>query len=104
LREAAKSLNTNKTTLKEYIIKSKLYKDIYKLESTLSVSNYDSNYLNHPDSLKIEVVDLESNTVTSYTSIRATARALKIGHDSIAKYLKRNQKSPYKGRYKFKFI
>lgn len=52
LREAAKSLNTNKTTLKEYILKNMPYKGIYKLESNLSVSNYDSNYLNHPASKK----------------------------------------------------
>ena len=66
--------------------------------------SYDSNYLNHPSSKEIEVIDLELNTVTSYTSIRAAARALDIGFDSIAKYLKRNQKSPYKGRYVFKNV
>ncbi len=104
LTEAAKSLNTNKTTLKEYILNSKPFKDIYKLESNLSASNYDSNYLNHPNSKKIEVIDLELNTVTSYDSIRAAARVLGIGYDSIAKYLKRNQKSPYKGKYIFKNI
>lgn len=88
LREAAKSLNTNKTTLKEYILKNIPYKGIYKLESNLAVSKYDSNYLNHPASLrselyfiapmvsdlgrrtkKIEVIDLELNTVTNYISI-----------------------------------
>nr|YP_009262078.1 GIY-YIG endonuclease [Chrysoporthe deuterocubensis]AMX22153.1 GIY-YIG endonuclease [Chrysoporthe deuterocubensis] len=104
LREAAKSLNTNKTTLKEYILKSIPYKGIYKLESNLSVSSYDSNYLNHPASKKIEVIDLELNTTTIYTSIRAAARALDIGYDSIAKFLRRNQKSPYKGRYVFKNV
>lgn len=45
LREAAKSLNTNKTTLKEYILNCKPFKDIYMLDSNLSVSSYDSNYL-----------------------------------------------------------
>lgn len=104
LREAAKSLNTNKTTLKEYIFKNVPYKGIYKLESNLSVSNFDSNYLNHPASKKIEVIDLELNTVTNYTSIRAAARDLDIGYVSIATYLKRNQKSPYKGRYVFKNV
>ena len=104
LREAAKSLNTNKTTLKEYILNSKAYKGIYKLESALSASSFDSNYLNHPASKKIEVIDLELNTVTSYTSIRAAARDLEIGYNSIAMYLKRNQKSPYKGRYVFKNV
>jgi len=104
LTEAAKSLNTNKTVLKEYILKSKPYKGIYKLESNLSPSNYDSNYLNHPNSKKIEVIDLESNTVNYYDSIRAAGRALDIGYVSIATYLKRNQKSSYKGRYIFKNV
>lgn len=104
IREAAKDLGSNKTTLKKYILKSKPFKGIYKLESSVSESNYDSNYLNHPNSKKIEVIDLELNTVTIYTSIRAAGRALDIGHNSLSNYLKRNQKSPYKGRYVFKFV
>jgi hypothetical protein len=104
LTEAAKSLNTNKTTLKKYILNSKPYKAIYKLDSNLSASNFDSNYLNHPNSKKIEVIDLESKTVTCYDSIRAAGRALGIGYVSIATYLKRNQKSSYKGRYIFKNV
>jgi hypothetical protein len=104
LTEAAKSLNTNRNSLKEYILKSTIYKGIYKLESDLSVSSYDSNYINHPSSKKIEVIDLELKTTTSYASIRAAARELDIGYVSIATYLKRNQKSPYKGRYVFKYV
>lgn len=104
LTEAAKSLNTNKTVLKEYILKNLPYKGIYKLESNLSVSNYDSSYLNHPASKKIEIIDLQLNTVTKYNSIRAAARALDIGYLSIATYLKRIQKSPYKNRYIFKNV
>lgn len=104
LTAAAKSLNTNKTTLKEYIFKGLPYKGIYKLESNLSVSNYNSNYLNHPSSNKIEVIDLQLNTIANYNSIRAAARALDIGYSSITNFLKRNQKSPYKGRYMFKSV
>lgn len=103
IREAAKSLNVNRNTLMRYISQSRPYKGIYKLESSLSESSYDSNYLNHPRSIEIEVLDLELNTVTRYTSISAAGRALGIGHVSIATYLKRNQKSPYKGRYVFKY-
>jgi hypothetical protein len=68
------------------------------------VSSYDSNYINHPSSKKVEVIDLELKTITSYASIRAAARELDIGYVSIATYLKRNQKSPYKGRYVFKYV
>jgi len=102
LTDAAKSLNTNKTTLKKYILSSKPFKSIYKIESNLSISNYDSNYINHPNSIKIEVTDLELNTRSNYTSVHAAARALSIGHNTISNYLKRNQIRPYKGRYIFK--
>lgn len=104
LREAAKHLGTNKNTLKKYILNSIPYKGIYKLESNLTVSNYDSNYINHPNSVQIEVHDLELNTITSYTSIHATSRALGIGHNTISNFFRRNQTRPYKGRYIFKKV
>ena len=103
IREAAKGLNADRSTLKRYILNSKPYKGIYILECAVIESSYNSNYLNHPRSVEIEVMDLESNTVTRYTSISAASRALNIGFASIAIYLKRNQKSPYKGRYVFKY-
>ena len=104
LTDAAKNLNTNKTTLKKYILSSKPLKGIYKLESNLSISNYDSNYLNHPNSIEIEVTDLELNTLTNYTSIHSAARALSIGHNTISNFFKRNQTKPYKGRFIFKKV
>ena len=104
LRNAAESLNTNKTTLKKYILSSKPLNGIYKLESNLNISNFDSNYINHPSSIKIEVTDLELNTITSYTSIHSVARALGIGHNTISNFFKRNQTRPYKARYIFKKI
>jgi hypothetical protein len=104
IRDAATNLNVNRNTLMRYILESKPYKGIYKLESNLSVSSYNSNYLNHPRSTEIEVMDLELNTVTRYTSISAAGRALDIKYSGISVYLKRNQKSPYKGRYVFKKV
>ena len=104
LTEAAKSLNTNKTTLKKYILSSKPFKGIYKLESSLSISNFDSNYVNHPSSIKIEITDLELNTVTTYSSIHSASRALGIGHNTISNFFKRNQTRPYKTRYLFKKV
>lgn len=56
---AAQNLNTNNNTLQRYILNSKLFKEIFKLEANLSVSNFVSNYLNHPNSIEIEVTDLE---------------------------------------------
>jgi DNA-binding transcriptional regulator YhcF (GntR family) len=57
-----------------------------------------------PNSLQIEVTDLELNTKTTYPSIREAARALNINPGVIAKYFGRNQIKPVlriKKRYAF---
>lgn len=104
LTDAAKTLNTSRGTLKKYINDCSLFNGIYKLEADLVESNYDSNYLNHPNAIKIEVTDLELKTKTTYTSFRAASRALNINNFTISAYFKRNQMRPYKGRYVFKKI
>ena len=102
LTAAAKTLNTTRSTLQRHILNSKLFKGIYKLEADLSVSNFDSNYLNHSNSIKIEVTDLELKTVSSYNSILSAARVLGIRGTTISNFLIRNQTKPYKGRFIFK--
>ena len=52
-------------------------------------------------SLAIEVTDVKTNETTTYDSLSAAARALNINKSTIGKYLTRNQKKPYKGRYIF---
>jgi hypothetical protein len=52
-----------------------------------------------PNSLQIEVTDLELNTKTSYPSIRAAARALNISPQAIYQYFTNNQTKSIKGRY-----
>lgn len=105
ITDTAKKLNTSKSTITKYIKNSMpTFKNTYKLEANLPISNYDSNYINHPNAIKIEVTDLELKTITNYSSIHAVSRALKIGHNSIANYFKRNQMRPYKGRYILKKI
>jgi hypothetical protein len=54
-----------------------------------------------PNSLKIEVTDIELNTKTIYHSVGSAARALNIPPSSITKYFSQNQKKPYKKRYVF---
>ena len=56
---------------------------------------------NQPNSIKIEVLDLETNISTTYDSIRAAARALNCQESSIRQYFRNNQKKPYKKRYVF---
>ncbi len=63
-----------------------------------------SNGKNNPNSLKIQVTDLDLNTKTTYPSIREAARALNINPGVIAKYFGRNQIKPVlriKKRYAF---
>ena len=60
-----------------------------------------SNSKNQPNSIKIQVLDLETNTKTIYNSISAAAKALNILQQTISVYFKRNQTKPYKGRYVF---
>lgn len=57
---------------------------------------------NHPNAVTIEVTDLELNTKTEYTSLRAVSRDLNIQHNIISNYFKRSQIKPYKGRFIFK--
>jgi hypothetical protein len=56
---------------------------------------------NQPNSIKIEVTDLELNTKTIYNSMSAAARALNFDVRIISTYFKQNQKKPYKSRYIF---
>src|SRR3977135_2941142 len=46
---------------------------------------------NHPNSVKIEVTDLELKTKTTFGSIREAARALKIPQSRITKSFSQNQ-------------
>jgi len=61
--------------------------------------------LSMPNNIKIEVTDIKNNTTISYDSIRAAARALNLpNHNTIIKYIRRNQQKPYKGQYTFKKV
>jgi hypothetical protein len=62
-----------------------------------------SNGKNQPNSIKIEVTDLETNTKTIFNSISAAAKALNILQQTISVYFKRNQQKPIKGRYVFRY-
>lgn len=53
---------------------------------------------------KIEVVDVENNIITVYSSMGEAAKNLNILRIAIVQYFLRNQDKPYKGIYKFKKI
>ena len=55
-------------------------------------------------SQRIKVLDILTNESTIYDSMSAAASALGIKHFAISKYIRNNQKSPYKKRYIFKKV
>jgi hypothetical protein len=57
-----------------------------------------------PNSIKIEVVDLETNVSTIYNAIKAAARALDIDRRYIEHYIYLNQDKPVLGKYTFKLV
>jgi hypothetical protein len=64
------------------------------------------NSASQPNSIKIEVLDLETNVTTTYPTISAAARALNLQRASICTYFASNgyQKNPFKKRFLFKKI
>ena len=54
--------------------------------------------------IKIEVIDMETNTSTTYHAIRAAARALDIDKRYIEHYIYLKQDKPVLGRYTFKLV
>ena len=101
---ATKDLKVSKNTIRKYVLESKLYKDRYKFEASFKEISLDSNYPDHPRAKKIEVIDLKLKTVKEYLSISAAERDLGLPTANVSTYLKRNQKSPYKGRFIFRYI
>jgi hypothetical protein len=57
-----------------------------------------------PNCIKIEVIDLELNTKTTYDSISQAARATNCNHSSIRSHLQSKYQKPLKGRYVFRKI
>jgi hypothetical protein len=60
-----------------------------------------------PNSKKLEVLDLKTNTTTVYNSVNAAARDLNLHERRISEYFFRVENGstkPYKGRYVFRKI
>jgi len=53
---------------------------------------------------QLEVLDLETNDKTLYSSIREAARALNCRDTTIHHHIKSNSKYPYRGRYSFERV
>lgn len=70
---------------------------------SLSQKGHKGSY-NQPNSKKLMVTDLETNTSTYYDSINLAAKALKIGDSSILKNLNSLKGKPYKRRYVFRLL
>lgn len=53
---------------------------------------------------KIEVIDIETNEVTTYSSISLAGEALGVSQASISLYISRKRSNPYKKKYIFKLV
>lgn len=74
--------------------------------SLAKMGNTHSNSNSHPNSVKLEVIDLKENISTIFGSIGEAARALNIAQPVISSYLIRwpasqAKKKPYRGRFVF---
>jgi hypothetical protein len=49
--------------------------------------------------ISIEVLDIETNTKTIYSSIKEAAEFIGCRPDMISRYFTRNTQKPYRGRY-----
>jgi hypothetical protein len=67
--------------------------------SASQMGNTNSNSKNNPNSIKIQVTDIETNITTIYNSIGEAARAIGVQQGSISVYLAANRPGPYKRRY-----
>lgn len=52
----------------------------------------------------IEVISIDTNEVTRYSSVSSAAEALDISQASISTYINRKRTTPYRNKYLFKLI
>lgn len=115
IRAAARALAIDKRYLEHYIyLKQKepvLGKYTFKLV-TAKTENLNLGctralpvYIkNQKTSKKLEVINVNTNESTIYTSIGAAARELNLRQPAISLYLKQNRSKPFKGLYWFKLV
>ena len=84
--------------------KGKIHSEEHKAKISASMFGKNSGK-NQPNSVKIEVLDLETNEKTIFPSMTAAAKSLNISsHKTISFYFKNNQQKPYKARYIFRMV
>lgn len=107
IRAAARALGLDKRYIEHYIYlnqeKPVLGRYTFKLLNLKSESlNLDIKV--QKTSQKLEVINIDTNEITVYPSISATARALGYRQASISLYLKENRTNPFKGTHLFKLV
>lgn len=89
--------NQIKPLRKRYFLRKETENLRWKSEEAYTIPE---NIKSYTSSIKIEVLNLKANTLTTYSSIRETARRLNIAHSTVSKYIKSNKK--YLNQYIFK--
>lgn len=115
IRAAARALGIDRKYIENYIyLKQEVpvfERYTFKLlGATKDISSntkieFDKNSIRKQSSaLKLEVLDVETNVKTIYSSITSAAKDLSIRQPSISLYLKDKRTKPFKGKYIFKLI
>lgn len=104
IRKAEKFLAVNRGQINQYFNKNQVkpFKKRYiikKIDKVIVNKNFEI-IKGKCNSIKLEVLNLITNTKIIYSSIREAARALNIVHSTVHKYMKLNK--PYLNKYIFK--
>lgn len=111
IRAAARALDLDKRYIEHYIYlkqnKPVFGRYTFKLvnlneESTNLVKVNETRV--QKASMKVEVTNVDTKEITTYSSISAAARALGYRQPSLSLYIKENRSKPFKGKYLFKLV
>lgn len=109
IRAAARALGIDKRYIEHsiYLKQDKPVLGKYTFELNKNSNDNKINLINQKvqkTSLKVEVTQVDTKQVTTYSSITAAAKALGYRQPSISLYLKENKTKPFKGKYLFKLV
>jgi hypothetical protein len=104
IREVERVLNINRSTVQNYILKSKPYLDRYLFKKNTEVGVVDNKAAKQINRTRLEITDLQTNNVVIYYSMLEASLALGCSTGALPRYISKctvNSK-PFKGRYLIK--
>ena len=101
IREVERVLNINRSTVQNYILKSKPYLDRYLFKKNTEEGVVDNKAAKQIARTRLEITDLQTNNVVIYYSMLEASLALGCSTGALPRYISKctvNSK-PFKGRY-----